>query len=209
MRVYQGPYHHWFRPYRWLKDWVLWWYNLGANDKFDPELYEEVEDWARKNRFASWLRAAENFVDARYNRKIKVRVDYWDVWGADHTLAVIIVPVLKLLKKKKNGTPFTDDEDVPEPLRSTACPPVGEYDTDANHCARWEWIMDEMIWAMEQVADESGEDQFFDHSQVDETASFSQQMRHVKFDKDGYAAHHQRIDRGLRLFGKYFRALWD
>jgi len=27
-------------------------------------------------------------------------------------------------------------------------------------------------------------------------------------DKEGFAAHHERIQNGLRLFGKYYRALW-
>jgi hypothetical protein len=30
-----------------------------------------------------------------------------------------------------------------------------------------------------------------------------------KFDKKGYTKHHERISNGTRLFGKYYRALWD
>jgi hypothetical protein len=29
------------------------------------------------------------------------------------------------------------------------------------------------------------------------------------WDKDGFMAHSARIDNGLRLFGKYYRGLWD
>lgn len=209
MKVYQGPYHHWFMPHRWLKNWAMWFHGLGDDEKFNLERYEAVEDWARKNWFARCLRAVENFVDARYKRKIRVRIDAWDVWSADHTLAVIIAPVLRLLKEKKNGAPFVDDDDVPEHLRSTACPPVEEHLTDANHFKRWDWVLDEMIWAIEQVSDDSSEDKFFDHSAVDENEDIDAQIRKVKFDKESYEAHHHRVSRGLQLFGKYFRALWD
>lgn len=209
MRVYQGPYHHWFAPRRWLKDWAMWWYGVETDGEFDFERYQEVDDRLRKNRFARCLRSVEDFVDSRYRRKIRVKIDYWDVWGADHTLALIIVPVLKLLKEKKQGSPFVDDDDVPEFLRSTACPPVEEHQTDANHFKRWDWVLDEMIWAMEQVANEDGDDQFFDHSNVDDDADINDQIRRMKFDKAGYDAYQHRVSRGLQLFGKYFRALWD
>lgn len=208
MKVYQGPYHHWFQPYRWAKNWLLWFRGC-RRDKFDVDVYEAVNDLWRTNWFFKSLNRLERFVDSRHNRKIRVRIDYWDVWGADHTLAVIIVPMLKLLREKKQGAPFVDDDDVPEDLRSTAAPPVAEYDTDDNHFKRWDWVMDEMIWAMEQVADEDSENKFFDHAQVDENEAITEQIRQVKFDKEGYQQHQHRVDRGLRLFGKYFQALWD
>ena len=209
MKVYQGPYYQWFRPHRWFKDCAMWFYGVGSGDAFNPERYEKIEDWVHENWFAGWLRSLENFFENRYARKIQVRIDPWDVWGADHTLAVIIVPVLKLLKEKKQGAPFVDDDDVPEHLRSTACPPVEEHHTDANHFKRWEWALDEMIWAMEQVAKDDLTDQFFDHSAVDETAPFEEQYKAVKVDRDGLVAHQHRVQKGLELFGKYFQALWD
>ena len=54
----------------------------------------------------------------RNNRKIKVHIDPYDVWGLDDTLALIIAPSLRLLKQRKQGSPFVDDEDVPEDVRS-------------------------------------------------------------------------------------------
>ena len=50
----------------------------------------------------------------RTNRKIEIRIDKYDVWGLDHTLALIIHPALVLLKEQKHGDPQVDDEDVPE-----------------------------------------------------------------------------------------------
>src|ERR1035438_9649523 len=38
-------------------------------------------------------------------RKISVRIDKWDTWALDHSLALIIVPCLKQLKKQYQGLP--------------------------------------------------------------------------------------------------------
>jgi len=65
-------------------------------------------------------------------------------------------------------------------------------DLDANHFARWEWILGEMIFAMDSIVDDSWEEQFRD-----------------PFDRQGHLAYSERILNGCRLFGKYFQALWD
>ena len=38
---------------------------------------------------------------------------------------------------------------------------------------------------------------------------FMEQIGKTKIDTVGLNAHNARIDNGLRLFGKYFRTLWD
>ena len=53
----------------------------------------------------------------RKNKAETIVIDDYDVWNLDCTLALIIVPALKLLKKKKQGAPVVDNEDVPENLR--------------------------------------------------------------------------------------------
>ena len=94
-------------------------------------------------------------------RKISVKIDPWDIWSMDHSLAYIIHPMLILLQKNKHGAPWTEDEDVPEELRSTSAPPKeNDYDTDDNHFKRWEWILNEMIWAFAQKLDDDAESQF-------------------------------------------------
>ena len=55
----------------------------------------------------------------RKNRKIKVLIDKYDTWGMDYTLAYIIHPLLVQLKESMLVSPFIDDEDVLEILRST------------------------------------------------------------------------------------------
>lgn len=149
------------------------------------------------------------YTDDNTARQIEIRIDPFDTWDADHTLALIIVPMLKQLKATKHGAPLTDDEDVPEHLRSTSAPPKeNNWDVDANHFKRWDWIMDEMIWAMEQVIKDD-EGQFYDHSEVDEEADLNTQVQQIKIDRKGLQQYHERIQKGCLLFGKYFQSLWD
>jgi len=146
----------------------------------------------------------------------------------DHTLSYIILPMLKQLKEKKHGAPFTDDEDVPEHLRSTAAEPKeNEYDTDSNHFLRWDWIMDEMIFAFECELDDSWEDAFRsgnfdtvwlpvdrDGNPVPEEDAKLYQMadgpNHTyQCDYEGMKVVQARISNGFRLFGVYYQGLWD
>jgi hypothetical protein len=94
-------------------------------------------------------------------RKIKIQIDKWDTWSMDHTLALIIHPMLVQLQATKHGAPLVDDEDVPEELRSTSAPPLKhEHDTDDNFHKRWDWVLDEMIWTFAQKIDDNVDDQF-------------------------------------------------
>lgn len=123
--------------------------------------------------------------DASREQKIKIQIDPWDTWSMDHTLAHIIVPMLKQLKEKSHGAPYVDDEDVPEHLaKAAAPPPKDEWDVDENHFKRWDWVMDEMIFAFESKIKEWD----------------------LSFD---YEARRARIANGFRLFGKYYEGLWD
>ena len=148
------------------------------------------------------------YTDDDTTRQIEIRIDKFDTWSMDHTLALIIVPMLKQLKATKHGAPYVDDEDVPEHLRSTSAPPPDDpWDVDDNHFKRWDWVMDEMIWAMEQVVKDD-ESEFYDHSAVDNT-SLKSWIATVKIDREGLQQYHDRIQNGCRLFGKYFQNLWD
>ena len=138
-----------------------------------------------------------------------VKIDRYDTWSMDHTLAYIIVPMLKQLNDAKHGAPFTDDEDAPEELRSTSAEPkVSEWDTDSNHFKRWDWLMGEMIWAFEQELKDDDESQFYDHSES-EGLPIEESLGKLKVDSDGLKAHQKRKQNGFRLFGKYYQALWD
>ena len=157
-----------------------------------------------------------------------VKIDRYDTWSMDSTLSPIILPMLKQLKEKKHGAPFVDDEDVPNELKSTAAPPKeNEWDTDANHFLRWDWAMDEMIFAFECKVDDSWQDAFRsgehdilwvpvdkDGNEVAKGEHKYYQMGHgpkdtYKCDYEGMKVVEARIQNGFRLFGKYYQGLWD
>jgi hypothetical protein len=150
-------------------------------------------------------------------RKIRIQLDSWDSWNADHTIALIVLPILKQLKKTDKGAPHTDDEDVPEHLRSTAAnSKKNESDVDKNWFKRWNWIMKEMIWAFDQHT-KDWVDKFHhgrcDWKFIEQPDGSSRMEKGPKdthwFDQAGAEAHANRMKNGLRLFAKYFSELWD
>lgn len=46
------------------------------------------------------------------DRVVNIHIDKWDTWNMDHTLALIIVPMLKQLRDTNHGYPshLTDEE---------------------------------------------------------------------------------------------------
>jgi len=66
-----------------------------------------------------------NVMDVIHPKIDYVKIDRWDTWSMDHTLAKIILPMLKQLKDTKHGSAIVDLEDVPEELRGTSTP---DYD---------------------------------------------------------------------------------
>jgi hypothetical protein len=142
----------------------------------------------------------------------------------DHTLSPIILPMLKQLKATQHGAGFVDDDDVPEELKSTSAPPKeNEWDTDANHFRRWDYVLDEMIFAFNCKVDDSWEDSFRSgvHDLIHVPCEWDSdgkptmyQMKEgpnntYKCDYEGMQMVEVRIQNGFRLFGRYFQNLWD
>lgn len=217
MRVHIGSYNHWFQPYSWAKKFLRWWNGVDTAARLNLQQYEDGDRFARKN--LQWLRKIEDWFDARYDRKIEVRIDYWDTWNMDNTLAVIVLPMLKQLKEKKHGSALVDDDDVPDELKSINAEPLTDEQkasgyTDNNVHKRWEWVLNEMIWAFEQIVDPDADSQFFSNADPAKPCDatdipLEESVRRVKLDKDGYTAWQNRKTRGLTLFGKYYEGLWD
>lgn len=150
------------------------------------------------------------YVDHPEVRQEDVTIDKWDTWNLDHTLSLIIVPCLIQLKETTNGAPLVSDADVPEHLRSTAAPPKENvWDVDDNHFKRWDWVLDEMIWAFSEHATGDDDSKFYDHSKVDESADFNTQISQIKHDSEAHMRHDERKRRAFMLFGKYYQNLWD
>jgi hypothetical protein len=149
-------------------------------------------------------------------QKKSIRIDPWDTWSMDHTLADIIHPMLKQLRKTNHGAPCTDDEDVPEHLRSTAAKPKeNDWDVDEFHFKRWDWIMKEMIWTFGEHAKDR-EPNFWikkpKYKRVPVEGKDWEELVTVdngEFDDDKAKAYWERKKNGFRLFGKYYQNLWD
>lgn len=180
--------------------------------KYDWEDNKDWKDntWERVEAALQWIynHSINLILDKRSSQKISVHIDYWDTWSMDHTLSYIILPMLKQLKATKHGSPHVDDEDVPEELKSTSAPSKeNEYDTDDNWHKRWEWVLDEMIWAFEQKARDGGWESDYYEFEDDPNEMFGIKM--TWSDDEGREAHQKRMSNGFRLFGKYYEALWD
>ena len=151
-----------------------------------------------------WLVALCEWIHSKKKRTIKVHIDDYDVWNAESTMAYIIHPILQRLLDSKNGSPFVDNEDVPEELRR----PEGqeEYETDENFHERWDYVLGEMIFAFEN-ANSDWEDQFWKRKPKIDTTIRS--LDHGEHDFEGRKKFEERMQNGFRLFGKYYQGLWN
>ena len=164
-------------------------------------------------------------------RREEVQIHNYDTWSMDHTLALIIEPMLRQLKDTQHGAPYVEPEDVPEELRPSE---KDEYGNDDTHFKRWDWVLDEMIFAFATL-NSNYEEWFYDdapYSQIESVGVGPAQLRlfpdehgdmedyelyemkpnpnsKARFDIEGLRELETRMDRGFELFGKYYRGLWD
>ena len=220
MKVYINNYrYHWLSPYTIMT--AVLFYKKWTDPEFD--LYDD-----KNNKYTDWLvkpmelvRKSLDFVHPKIDY---VKIDKWDTWSMDSTLGMIALPMLKQLQASKHGAPFVDDEDVPEELKSTSAPAKeNEWDTDDNHFKRWDWVMDEMIFAFEHHVNREWEEAYssgvMDHKSVacewyengkPKMFRMTDGPNHTyKCDYEGMKVVEDRIKNGFKLFGKYYQNLWD
>lgn len=245
MKIKIGKYKSWIGPYQ-LAEAICFW----AKKETDEYGFPRTPDWVHgfgewlaygsvrpdpkpgdttelfsDDRKPTWLSRFLSWIDSKKQRTVKIHIDRWDTWSMDNTLALIILPMLKQLKDTKHGAPYVDPKDVPVELRpkrqTKKQKEMGE--TDNTHFQRWDWVLDEMIFAFEHIVDEDWEDQFrtgeYDlRSKVCEWDQDGKPLLYemvegpnhtAETDYEGLQAVHDRIGRGLVLFGKYYRNLWD
>ena len=203
-------------PYR--ERWVSYVHDRYMNKKYDRNFWPETQ-----TRFENFLEKTEDvlqwiynhtinlILDRRDNQKICVRIDRWDTWSMDDTLAPIILPMLKQLKETKHGSPIVDNVDVPEEFRA----PEDWYENhstmgevDPKHHERWDWVLDEMVWAFEQKCRDDWQDDYYvPYIKVDDDKPLS--GAYEKGLLEDLKAHQERMSNGFRLFGKYYENLWD
>jgi hypothetical protein len=222
MKVYISGYRdHWLSPYTVLEKVLFWkdWDNIEYETPW-------VERWS--DRLLPICTALQKVLDFIHPKVNYVKIDRYDTWSMDHTLAHIILPMLKQLKAKKHGSPLVDDEDVPDELKSTSAQPKeNEYDIDSNHHARWDYVMNEMIFAFEKTLQDNWDEEFWsgEHGKIEwedigETHFNEFTNKEEKLykmittgtrtcDWDARQKVADRITNGFRLFGKYYQGLWD
>ena len=209
MKIYTNrPKDNWISPFT-IADKIVFWREVDYDEPVIEFLAKVLTP------FCNVLYAIRKFI----NRDIKyIKIDPWDAWSLEHTLSPIILPILKELKRVKHGAPFIADEDVPPKLRANrgvykgnADPALHKIndDVDSKFFRRFDYILDEMIWTFEQLSMDDHEGKFYDHTESRKEKDLNKSVSKIKVDRVGLRKHNERIDNGLRLFGKYYRALWD
>lgn len=128
----------------------------------------------------------------------------------DHTLALIILPMLKQLKETKHGSPgsMLGFQQTSNDAQRTFDFYEEEDDAawEAGH-KEWDDIMTKMIWSFQQIVDDDWEKQYtINEPKVDEDFVW---IERGEYDWEGMNRHEERIKEGIELFGKYYRSLWD
>lgn len=225
MRVKIGPYRDWFGPYQ-LADLLCFW----VPDVVDEHGYKYSPDWVHffgeylahgsiipKNKVGVYPSLGDDrpktylykfllWVEKRRtpSRHLKIKIDYMDTISASDTMGMIILPMLKAYREHNTGAPQIDHMDAPKEL--------------SDDFAKWDWVLNEMIFAFDHI---SGENMYWETTMssgnsdmgfVKTSDGMSQLVNgpnHTyKTDKERIKETEKRIDNGLRLFGKYFQALW-
>ena len=244
MKIKIGPYRSWFGPYQlaealcfWVRavpdkdgikskpDWVHSFGDLLAHGQLIPEpKIGEISSWASEELPQTWLYKFLSWIDSKKTRKVKIHLDRYDTWSMDHTLALIIVPMLKQLKATKHGSPFVDLEDAPEHLHPSPDRiklseegNVESWDVDDKTHDRWDWVLDEMIHAFECELDEDWENQFYSGEPDIQWLKLENGCSEMKrgpndtwsVDREAMTKAMDRRNNGRRLFAKYYHNLWD
>jgi len=238
MKIKIGPYKDWFGPYQ-LAELLMFW----VPKEKDEHGFLHTAD--RVHKFGEWLAHGKvlpepkvgdtytmwedrphtclykflSWIHSKKERTIKVHIDRWDTWSMDDTLAHIILPMLKQLKETKHGAPYVDPKDVPKELhgKKLTKKQKDNGEVDDKHFERWDWVLDEMIFAFDSKVNDGWEEQF-------ETGEYDLQWKKLEggmsemvrgpndtreYDWEGRKAYQERISNGFRLFGTYFENLWD
>ena len=206
MRVKIGNYIDWFGPHH-LAEAICFW----APKTKDEFGYEEYPEWVDK--FGDWIADTwiSDFLQWIYDKKtrnISIKIDKYDIWNAEHTLALVILPMLiEYRKSKRFGVPIGID---------IAHIPIEDAEENKQMQA-WNDILDKMIWSFEQIVNVEHEADMFwiekpNFEDCNTAADFTSKINSGtggKYDHEAWKIHNEKIQEGLDLFGKYYRNLWD
>lgn len=178
MKVNIGPYTTWIGPYQ-IAEKILFWM-----DKDEDDRVHKFGEWLAGKKNDSLLAKICGWIESKKKRRIKVRIDRYDTWSMDHTLALIILPMLKKLKTEKHGSPYVDQADLPEELRLSKreqkvheegywnkklkATEAEQKAANEKFHAQWDWVIDQMIWSFEAKLDDNDWKNYYDPYLPDE-----------------------------------------
>lgn len=234
MKVKIGSYVNFFGPYQ-LAELLCFWTKKTPDEygiMCEPEFVHYFGEWLAhgsidpepnvgdiisidRERHHTIVYKLLLWVHDRKHRKISVKLDPWDTINMNCTLALIILPMLEQLRTKSSGAPFVDDLDVPDHLKSINAPATeNKWDVDDHHFARWDYVLDEMIFAF-GTDNADWEDEFYSGQGSMSFEKLENGMSQMisggdfKVDREGMKVVQDRIDNGHVLFGKYYGSLWQ
>ena len=227
MKIYKSNYRsHWLSPYVILEK-IFFWREI----EYDEPIIKKLSDFLNPFSIA-W----QKFLDFVHPRINYVKIDKYDTWSMDHTLADIILPMLKQLRDTKHGSPLVDLEDLPEELRMVGYEDWSsqlrfDFGDSEQHekesweitHRRWEWVLNEMIFAFEHYVDDTWEEAFRsgEHDMIHVPCEWYEDGKPKLYkiekgpndtyvcDYEGMNKVYKRMENGFHLFGKYYRGLWD
>ena len=154
-------------------------------------------------------------------RRIDIKIENFDTWNLDHSIAMILYPALLQLKEIKQGLPSEFAEVGGEDWSPQQC--FDFYSETTSACfalgeKRWDEVMDKMIWSFQQLCLANYDDKYHhgemkirwteEDSQGLSTMIDENPTEHW-YDNVGHQLHQDRIQEGLDLFARYYRNLGD
>ena len=123
----------------------------------------------------------------RKNKAETVKIDPWDTWFMDDTLARIILPMLEQMKESKQGYPISMGYENHSQLSFEG---IIDKDAEEVYCKeKWDQELDKMIEAFKLILNKWEDDEYM---------SFSSNTERNK-----------RVLRGLTSFARNFESLWE
>lgn len=136
-------------------------------------------------------------------RQVEVEIHDYDTYSLDHTLARIIYPALLKFRDDIKSYPMVEDEDVPdmEPWGDVVVgdvhrliPKNSGQDGEEEGYKRWLNVLDQILFSFYCI--------YTDNAWIDE---YIRRMA----PHEEYEIMEEKIQNGLKLFGKYYRSLWS
>lgn len=145
--------------------------------------------------------------------KCAVQIDQFDTWSLDVVLAPVIMAALIAYKESCDLCPaeFANFAGSLENRQQSFEFYIWSDDEiESRSMKAWIETVDKMIWSFEQISSYWDEKYY----RRDPTKMFSQKNSYLAnphkpwFDRVGHEIHDARIQEGLDLFAKYYRAFW-